>query len=261
MAEAGRSAAGRPAIVFLHGWTMDGSIFADQVRRLEPGWQGFAPTLPGHGDDAFAGTPDVDGAAKAVAAYIAANRIEKPVLVGWSLGAIVAWRLARDFPEIEVSGLVVIDMSPKIVNDDGWTHGIRGFEPRHNANALQLMATDWPSYAKRINAGMYARGDETPHKATLAMIAGRNPAAMASMWASLARADARDAVASLAVPTLIIKGARSRIYMPETAEWIRANAPDAKLVVFERSGHSPHLEEPEHFATVLSHWLETRFGN
>ena len=77
---------------------------------------------------------------------------------------------------------------------------------------------------------------------------------MAALWASLAEADAREILPTLGCPTLVMKGAKSRLYPPETASYIADHAPGADLVRFERSGHSPHLEEPERFVDVLRNW-------
>lgn len=75
---------------------------------------------------------------------------------------------------------------------------------------------------------------------------------MARAWESLIAEDARPAVAACPVPLLAVRGARSRVYPPETADWIARAAPRGARREFAASGHAPHLEEPEAFAALLA---------
>lgn len=241
-------------LVFLHGWTMEGAIFDDVVRRLEDRFDCYAPDLPGHGAALGDYPPDIDGAAAFLAAYLERETLKSPILVGWSLGAMVAWQLARRLPDLDLGGLAIVDMSPKTVNDESWQLGIRGFDAARNEKALALMQADWHAYAPRINVGMYAEGSEAPHPETLAIIRRQSPGAMAAMWGSLCEADAREVLAMLRCPTLVINGARSRIYPAETAAYIARASKQSRIAVMEASGHSPHLEEPARFAEILADW-------
>lgn len=241
-----------PTIVFLHGWTMDASIFDDQVSRLAGDFACHAIDLAGHGEKARVQSSTIDAIADDVAEEL--RRISGPVvIVGWSLGGMVAWNLLRRCPDIAtaVAGLVVVDMSPFIVDAPDWPLGIKGFDAKRNGKAVRAMAKDWPAYAQRINAGMYARSDAGLHPATLERIRRNDPATMIAIWQALATADERETIARLACPMLVIHGSESRLYRPETAQWLVGNAAAATSVAFEASGHSPHLEEPERFAATV----------
>ena len=72
---------------------------------------------------------------------------------------------------------------------------------------------------------------------------------------NMPRYDVRDALPSLRVPTLVTVGRHDWITPVEAAEEIAALIPGARLVVFENSGHSPQLEEPERFRAVVREFL------
>jgi pimeloyl-ACP methyl ester carboxylesterase len=57
------------------------------------------------------------------------------------------------------------------------------------------------------------------------------------------------------MPTLIIWGQRDAIIPVEHAHAAAATIPHSQLVVFERSGHFPHLDEPERFAHHLADFI------
>ncbi|MFN3643488.1 MAG: alpha/beta fold hydrolase [Gemmobacter sp.] len=237
-------------ILCLHGWTMDCRVWADAARRLAPPFRVLAPDLPGHGA-ARGHALSIDGAAEALAAVVAAEG--RVTLVGWSMGATVAWRYLARFGPARVAGMVALDMSPRVLNGPGWSLGLRGADGAAPAKVAWLRGR-WPEAAPMIAHGMYGAAGTAPllpRAEAEARIAACDPAAMAEVWASLLEADERRTVARLAVPMLVIHGAQSRLYPAATAEWLEAAAPRATRVCFAASGHSPHLEEPERFADIL----------
>ncbi len=63
-------------------------------------------------------------------------------------------------------------------------------------------------------------------------------------------------VHEIKAPTLIIAGKDDWINPPaQGADRIHAKLPDAKLVIFEESGHFPFIEEQPRFNTIVSEWL------
>jgi pimeloyl-ACP methyl ester carboxylesterase len=59
------------------------------------------------------------------------------------------------------------------------------------------------------------------------------------------------------VPALVCVGTDSFV-APEAAELMRSSMPDARVVVFEQSRHTPFFEEPERFNKTLEGWIRTR---
>jgi proline iminopeptidase len=58
----------------------------------------------------------------------------------------------------------------------------------------------------------------------------------------------------LTMPVLYLTG-RYDTATPETTAYYQAQTPNAELVVFEASSHSPHLEEPDAFMAVVRRFL------
>ena len=57
----------------------------------------------------------------------------------------------------------------------------------------------------------------------------------------------KPALPRLRCPTLVTVGRRDWLTPVSSAEMIASLIPSAKLVIFEKSGHSPQIEEFEHF--------------
>jgi proline iminopeptidase len=68
--------------------------------------------------------------------------------------------------------------------------------------------------------------------------------------------DLKPRLPSITVPTLVTVGRRDWVTPVSAAQTIASLIPDAKLVVFEQSGHSPQIEEPELFLSTVRDFLD-----
>ncbi|MDF0599645.1 alpha/beta fold hydrolase [Psychromarinibacter sp. C21-152] len=243
-------------VILLHGWTMRGAVFDALRVALPAGLRGLAPDLPGHGA-APPAWPMLDVAAEQVQALVAAH--PGALLVGWSMGAAVAWRMVERHGCGGLSGLVTVDMSPRLANGAGWRHGLLGQSAADVARTTERIETDWPGTAGAVAATMFAdRAGPAhfPRERALRQILSNDPAVMRRCWAELAGMDLRAAAGQVAVPYLVARGGRSRVYPASAADWLAAQAPEARVHGFAASGHSPPLEEPREMARVLGAFAE-----
>lgn len=72
---------------------------------------------------------------------------------------------------------------------------------------------------------------------------------------SINRADQRDTLADIAVPTLVACGEEDRVCPPELSREIADVIPGARLAIVERAGHYLSLDQPEITAELLAEWL------
>lgn len=252
---------GRP-IVYLHGFACDGGFFDQVADRLADRFTAILPDQRGHGRSAIGtGTPALADLARDLHDLVAAEGRPDAVVVGWSLGAAVLFDYVRRFGTAGLSAVVILDMSPRVVGGEDWPLGARGLASIDVAEAAaEAMVRDWRSYV-----GVMARltlAQDLPVDDGLAgwmaeRMARNDPRRIVPLWRSLARADHRDVVPMIDVPALIVHGGRSRLYGADTARWMAERIPDARVQCFERSGHAPHLEEPERFTDALAAFLAT----
>ncbi len=241
-----------PKLLLLHGWTMRGASFAPLVERLN-GITCFAPDLPGHGCDGGGLQQCVD---------LVKDLIEREgqlVVLGWSMGAAVAWKYVETFGSQALAGLITVDMSPRIWNGPGWDHGLIRQDAKNLARTTEEIHHDWPRAAQKIATTMFADREGTSlfsRDAALDLVLSNAPDVMATYWDDMAAMDLRAVPARIDCPSLIAHGARSRVYPASAAEWLAAQTPRARRVRFEASGHSPHLEEPDLFAEHVQRFVD-----
>lgn len=252
VAETGR---GRP-LVFLHGWSSHGDYFGPQVETLACDFQLVMPDLPGHRHSpAMPDALSIPALAADLHKLIKARGLEKPVLIGWSMGAMVALDYISQFGSNDLAGLVIEDMTVKITNEPGWRFGIRnGFDSAQSTAAVTAMREDWAGYSQNAMPRLFARsympeaefGDWIS-----AEIARNDGAAMAALWQSMAEQDYRTLLPQLTLPVLILHGGESQLYEPAVSQWMAANIPGARRCCFDNAGHSPHLEVPAAYNRAL----------
>lgn len=230
---------------------MRGSVFDPLIAALPAGLSGLAPDLPGHGA-APAAWPMLDAAADMAHGLVAAH--PGALLVGWSLGATIAWRMIERHGAGGLGGLVTIDMSPRILPGPDWPHGLLGQSAADVARTTERIEPDWPGTAGAIAATMFADRAGPPgfpRDEVIARILTNDPATMRLCWSELAAADLRSVIPQIPVPYLVTRGAQSRVYPASATDWLAGTAPDARTHSFANSGHSPPLEEPDELARVL----------
>jgi len=239
-------------IILLHGWTMRGAVFDRLAKQLGRNVQ--APDLPGHGA-ATQGDVGLGGCVDMLDTLVKGTGRDDVLLVGWSMGALVAWAYIAAHGIDRLAGLVTVDMSPCPANGQGWELGLRGSNPERLKATTREIHGDWPTAAGKIATTMFAKPSGAPgfdRDAALDQIMSNDAEVMARYWDEMMAMDLRAVVSRIDIPWLVTHGAQSRVYPGETARWLAATAPRAQMTTFAQSGHSPHLEEPDEFARVLA---------
>jgi len=242
---------GRP-LVFLHGLMANRGFFPGQ-RALAERFRVVAVDLRGHGQSRETGTaPTTDRLAADVAALAVHLGLEGAIGIGWSLGAAVLWHVLSGPQSERFAGAVVIDMTPRVMNDSSWALGLSA---EHCEARAEAIGGDFASFAAAAGAAIFARDNgasANPLAQWAASEFARNdPAAIGATWESLVRQDFRPLLAGIRQPTLVVHGARSHLYGPDTADHLVAALPDASVLRFENSGHAPHIEQPDLFNAAL----------
>jgi pimeloyl-[acyl-carrier protein] methyl ester esterase len=245
-------------LILLHGWTMAGDVF-DPLRAALPGIDCIAPDLPGHGAGAADRPASIAGGAALLGDLLRAG---PAVVVGWSMGALVAWQhVARHGPG-GMAALITIDMSPRPFPD--WDFGLSGLTPDSARSQTARFRANWSDAAQAMSVAMFASlaGSATMSRDQAAARIGANdPAVMLPFWDEILTADHRATVATLPVPCLAIHGAKSRVYPPATAAWIARTAPRGQATVVTDAGHAPILENPAGTAAAILAFLKTLPGD
>jgi 3-oxoadipate enol-lactonase len=253
----GGAGAQRPLVLLLHGigggrlgWAGTGEALA------AAGWRALAVDLPGYGATPAARPCTLEAMAGAVERLVEWSGSSHATLVGHSMGGMVAQELAARAPQ-RVSALVLAATSPAFGPADGaWQQEFlrSRFEPLDAGLGMAGLAA-------RLVPSMAGR-DASPERiaAAEALMAGVPEATYRSVLATLVSFDRREALARIAVPTLVITGEDDRTAPPEVARRMAARIAGAGLVILPRTGHLLMLEQPAAFDAALLAFLQSHLA-
>lgn len=179
----------------------------------------------------------------------AALALDDAVWVGSSMGASTLLCRADLFGTDQLRGLVLVDQTPKMVNDASWQLGLRDLTHA----TLEDFVAGFP--------GALSAFHTAPPAHVLAMLTS-DPAPpypfdrFRALLRDHATQDWRDTLERIGCPLLVVAGRHSPLWPVASSEWMAERAPLGELVVLEGSGHAPHLSEPELFAATLLGWME-----
>jgi pimeloyl-ACP methyl ester carboxylesterase len=239
---------GRP-LLFVHGLSANAATFAPQAEALAGRFRIVRIDLRGHGGTPAEGALTLDRLAADVAELARALDLRGAILIGWSLGAMLAWDVLLSAEAGRFAGLVTIDMTPRVENDAEWRLGLND----DGARAVQPGET-WRERCDRVATMIVA--DRQVNAALVARLGpelGTSDAeAVAAITMSMMARDYRPLLGRIAQATLIVHGAQSRYYGAATSVFLAEALPHARIVPFAHSGHAPHLEEPDRFNRLLA---------
>lgn len=240
---------GRP-LVLLHGFMAHSGFFMRQ-RELASDFRMISIDLRGHGRSGRSGDPPtIERLAADVAGLAEELDLEAAIGLGWSLGAAVLWHVLAGPSGRRFDGAVIVDMTPRVLNGDGWELGL---SPELCEARSLAFRTDFANLALGAGQAIFAQPVKDEALAGWAgnEFARNDPAVMDALWSSLVTQDLRALLPTISQPTLVIHGAHSQLYGPRTANYLAAALPKAHAVQFGGSGHAPQLEESDLFNRTL----------
>jgi len=247
-----------PVLLLVHGWAASGDFFDSLVAHLGHQFRIVIPDLRAHGATPAGTAPlNIDLLAGDLQTLVEALDLKDVVALGWSMGATVLWQMFVRYGHARFAGVVIEDMSPRILNTESWALGMAtGMDIAGSRRAIEAMRSDWPAYAAAFAPRMFARGraacEPEMVEDIVLRLSRRDGDAMADLWLSMASQDLREALPAMNLPTLVASGVRSEAYGPETSRYLVETLPDAQTIAFAKSGHAPHLEEPKEFARAVA---------
>jgi len=171
------------------------------------------------------------------------------ILVGASLGAMVAMDIARRAPD-RVSRLVLIATDalaelPAVAaaRDPMITQARAG-----RLDDAMAAALPWESLAP---------GPGRTEVMDIALRMARRGGAerfQAHMRALQRRPDQQGTLRRLTIPTLLVCGTHDRLFPPRRHEVMAGLIPRGRLITLEEAGHLPTLEAPEKMTAIIGDW-------
>jgi len=247
-------------IVFVHGLSGSWQNWLENLPHFGRGRRAIALDLPG-----FGGSPmpswDIDMFAYGRLLHDFCEKIgvDKGAVVGNSMGGLVAAEAALSAPG-RFDRLVLVSAAGLI---NTWRPEERGFATTHAWNTFGpgfgRAAREVVSHrrARYLMFRLFLRYPNRlrPELLWEQMASGLQCPGFADALAAAIDYDARDHLAEIDIPTMIVWGFDDWIIPALAALSYHRRIPESRLEIFERTGHVPQLERPARFNAVLEDFL------
>lgn len=239
------SASGVP-VIFLHGVTDSWRSFEPILERLPSSVHAFSVSQRGHGRSS---KPESGYRYRDMAddlqAFMDGVHLPAAVIVGHSMGSLVAQRFAADHPD-RVAGLVLLGAFRTI-------HGHVALQEFWDTAVSKLDDPIDPGFAREFQVSTIAR--EIPPE-LLETYVRESVQVPAHVWRAafkgfLETPDFSSELRGFNRPALIVWGDRDAFAVKEQQEKLGQVLPNARLLVYEGTGHALHWEQPDRFAADL----------
>ena len=259
----------RPTIVVIHGYrgTHHG---LERVIAHMPKYRFIVPDLPGFGDSAplAAGAHDIEGYATAMAHFIRQLSLEGSILVGHSMGSIVAAELAKSHPDL-IELLVLINpiaahplkgTSGLVVTPSIFYHWLGGKalpaglgRKLLDSKTFLLFGSVLMAKTRDKNLRRLVHANHLRH-----MTAYASPRMLYEAYLGSLSGTVTDRAPHITVPTLLVAGDKDDLAPPATQKRLVQQLPGAELVVIDDVGHLIHYETPLEAAEAIDRFIATR---
>jgi len=239
-------------LVFLHGVGGGHHAWERQLPHFaQLGYPSHAWDQPGYGESATVEPYDFEQVSAALRRLIEALGGEPVVLVGHSMGGMVAQEAYARFPEL-VKALVLCFTSPAFAGAD--TAFAREFIAARLA-PLEAGLTMAEIAARLMPTMRGSRSDPAGLALAERVMAAVPPETYRKAVRMLTTFDRRRELAAIRVPTLLIAGTDDRTAPPEVMRKMAQKIPGAEFVLLEGCGHLGPMDQPQAFNAALEDFL------
>lgn len=242
-----------PDLVLWHGWGMNLRVFDPLAECLATRFRVTTVDLPGHGRSPPLQSTSLEDAVPELLAILP----DRCVLAGWSLGGLLAMRVAALAPE-RLRALVLLHSTPRFIATADWPHGLEGSLLAQFAQSLRQAQERTISdfIDLQVRGSRDAATAASRLRESLRLHGHAQPGALSAGLDLLREADLRDTATRIRVPTLLISGQYDRVTPPAASRALADLIPGARLEELPRTGHAGFLSQPLGVATLCSEWLQ-----
>ena len=216
--------------MMLHGWKASSDVYLKVSELLSDRYTCISYDCRGHKRSGVTGAPDLSVLAEDLNEVIGKLCTGKPVLIGWSMGGLTALEYIRKYGCEGISGLILVDVAPKMRKDETWPCGTYSDDEFYADQQVmqeiffaflrQYYIRPVPGYAENTLQEQWERVRTRSMDFDLE--------AMKSLWISLSNGDYRVELKNITVPTEIFAAKNKRAVPQKRRHFIKHTLPQTQ---------------------------------
>jgi pimeloyl-ACP methyl ester carboxylesterase len=247
------SGQGKQSIIFIPGFACSGEVWNETKSSYEEDFKCYTLTMAG-----FAGIkPQPDATftnwENSIADYIKENKIEKPILVGHSMGGGLALAIASDFPEL-IKKIVVVDALPCLAALSN-----PAFKYNEKPDCSQLVnqmtaVSDEQFYQMQKMSIPRLLADTSKQELVVGWSVKSDRKTFAEMYCDFSNTDLREKIKNIECPSLILLEAYFKNLKPAIEEQY-TNLRNANLQYSNKGLHFIMYDDKEWYFKQLDNFI------
>ncbi len=249
-----------PAVVLIPGLLSTGEVWETTVERYKDRYTLHVLTLAGFGGPAPIGSPFLPRVRDELIRYVQTEHLDRPIVVGHSLGGFLAFWVAATAPEL-VGGVLAVDgvpFLPALANPAATADSAKA-QGEQIRSTYAAFTTDQLVGQSRMALTTMITAPADVEQA-LAWVRRSDPATAGIAVAELMSTDLRRDVAAITAPTLLIgaSGAAPETLQPafqQAYELQVAAAPKARVIMATKARHFIMFDDPAFLFAALDEFF------
>jgi 3-oxoadipate enol-lactonase len=235
-------------LVFVHGFTTTSEFWREQAEEFSKTYRVIRINLPGHGASPAPRSRSycLEGFVEDVARVFQELSIERAVLIGLSMGGIVAQKFALKYGHL-LKALVLADTTAHGISPDATDDAFLGAADKLGYKKAVQDLSDI-SFSSSASPALleWARQEviQTPEFVARAAVRSLNDA------------DTRGSLSQIKLPTLVIAGEEDRVTPPQESQILAEGISSSTLALIPGAGHFSMLDSPVAFNRILRQFLD-----
>ncbi|MBC7850555.1 MAG: alpha/beta hydrolase [Chitinophagaceae bacterium] len=236
-------------VIFLHGYTDSWHSFDYVLNHLPKKYHAFAISLRGHGNsDRTLTGYQPEGLAADVASFVKQLNLGPVIIVGHSMGGVIAQRFVLDYPLLAKS-MVIVSSAANFTDN----------EPVKEFNSI-VQKFDQPvdsAFAAEFQSSTIVHPISSKYFNTVVNESRKVPVHVwKSALAELIKANYTNELSKINIPTLIVWGEKDSFCQRKEQDELLKSIRGAKLLIYPGTGHALHWEQPERFVKDLENFID-----
>ncbi|HUH26959.1 alpha/beta hydrolase [Gelidibacter sp.] len=249
------SGQGKQALFFIPGFASSGEVWEDTLTPFEENFTCYTFTMAGFAGEAPQNPITFDHWKSEIANYIKKENINRPILIGHSMGGGLALALAADYPEL-IEKIVVVDGLPALMaltnpdfksNDQlDCSEMVQQFQEMSEENFYEMQKASMPMLMQNTEM----------HDIVLGWSLASDRETFAKMYCDFSNTDLRSDVSRIQCPTLVILESYFVNFKPAIEAQYK-NLKTAQLVYANKGLHFIMYDDKDWYLDQLQNFITT----
>lgn len=254
--EVQKTGKGEQSIIFIPGFASSGEVWNETITKFENEYICYSLTMSG-----FAGAepqinPNFKNWVNSISEFIKDNKINKPILIGHSMGGGLALSVASDYPNL-ISKIIVVDGLPFLQSLSN--PSIKSKEENDCSSTVNQMMgmTNEQFYQMQKISIPRLLEDSTMHEKVLSWSVKSDRKTFAQMYCDFWNTDLREKIKSIECPSLILLESYFVNLKPSIEEQFK-NLKNVDLQFANKGLHFIMFDDKEWYFRQLTNYLKVK---